>query len=128
LKNPRFGKQITEKLAVDDFNPPFHPLLLEFWPSWKEGKLGTGIELTVSQDENISNFIAKLVMEDLREEMDQEKALQDCITYLLDQRTKNQLDELTRQFDLLQHEGDMTKMANLLEQIQGLQRKLGRQR
>lgn len=128
LRNPRYGTQITEKLTVEDFNPPFQPLLLEFWPSWKEGKLSIGSELTVSQDENISSFIAKLVMEDLTEEMDQEKALQDCITYLLEQRTKKQLEELTRQFDLLQHEGDLTKMANLLQQIQGLQRKLGRQR
>jgi len=60
--------------------------------------------------------------------MDQEKAFQDCVTYLLEQRTKKQLNELTLKFDSLQQEGDLTKMADLLQQIQGLQRKLGRQR
>ncbi len=128
LRNPRYGKQITEKLSVEDFNTPYHPLLLEFWSGWKEGNSIAGSELTVSQDENISTLIAKLAIEDPGADMDQDKALQDCITYLLEQRTKKQLDQLTSQFNLLLQEGDMTKMANLLQQIQGLQRKLGRQR
>jgi DNA primase len=128
LYKPLYGKLLTEKLSTEDFDDTYQLLLQEFWTDWKEGISISGTELTVSQNEKISAIIAKLSIEDPGVDMDQEKAFQDCITYLLDQRTKKQLEELTLEFDSLLQEGDMTKMANLLQQIQGLQRKLGRQR
>ena len=128
LYNPQYGKLLTEKLSKEDFDNSYQPLLQEYWVDWKEGFSKSGSELTVSQNEKIASTIARLSIEDPTVNMDQDKAFQDCVTFLLEQKAKKQLDELTQEFDSLQQEGDLVKMATLLQQIQGLQRKLGRQR
>lgn len=128
FNHARFGKLLTEKVEITDFGPTYQSFIAALWPLWQEEKLITITDITTMAEESISSLAAKLEISGETPEANSEKAFDDCVSYLIVQRYRRRLIELTKQFEAMQPEGDMEAMAIVLQQIQGLQRKLGRQR
>ena len=124
----RFGKLLTEKIEIDDFGPMYQPLITALWPLWRQGKFITIADLAAMAEENTSSLAVKLEISGEAPVTNSEKAFDDCAAYLIIQRYRRRLNELTQQFEAMQPAGDMEAMAIVLQQIQVLQRKLGRQR
>lgn len=128
LQHKNFATLLTQTLTRADFDSMYQPLIDEFWSGWQEGIHRPLHEQAFSQHEELSSMIARLSLEDTLVDVDLDKAFQDCIAYINDRKLRVTLQELTMEFENQLSAGDTKKMTETLEQIQAIQRKLGRQR